>query len=407
MPLELVGVGNLRWSRTGGSSIGARRRSAKRRVLRCRTVRRLLAGRWYLHRFCRWMRFMCLVGAGGRWGAVNLPQSAAAPKEFVSVHPVDHRIDINFSLPRRCAGGGLPEAPRFFSRLLTGSADHYRDIVSMRVLTDLKNSRELIVNLTMREIRGKYKRTALGQFWSLLNPLAAMLIYTLVFAFILRVEPEPGDPSGLNIFALWLLCGLLPWGFLANVLNGGMTALVGNANLVTKVFFPRETLVISVAIAALVTLATELAVLSIALLAFGGNPLPWIPMVIVVMLLFLCFCLGVALVLAVANVYFRDTSHLVGILLQLWLYLTPILYPLSYVTSQFDILREKGIDVPLEFIYRLNPAERYVTVFRQLLYDNRWPDAGDLLFCVVAAAVSLVIGYSVFKRHEARIGEEL
>jgi len=277
----------------------------------------------------------------------------------------------------------------------------------MRVLTDLKNSRELIVNLTMREIRGKYKRTALGQFWSLLNPLAAMLIYTLVFAFILRVEPEPGDPSGLNIFALWLLCGLLPWGFLANVLNGGMTALVGNANLVTKVFFPRETLVISVAIAALVTLATELAVLSIALLAFGGNPLPWIPMVIVVMLLFLCFCLGVALVLAVANVYFRDTSHLVGILLQLWLYLTPILYPLSYVTSQFDILREKGIDVPLEFIYRLNPAERYVTVFRQLLYDNRWPDAGDLLFCVVAAAVSLVIGYSVFKRHEARIGEEL
>src|SRR3978361_768947 len=85
----------------------------------------------------------------------------------------------------------------------------------MKYLKEVWASRELLVNLTQREIKGKYKRTVFGQLWSLVNPLALMLIYTLVFALILRVKPDPGSPSGLNVFALWLLCGLLPWTLLA------------------------------------------------------------------------------------------------------------------------------------------------------------------------------------------------
>ena len=102
----------------------------------------------------------------------------------------------------------------------------------MHYLTTVLSARDLLANLTLREIIGKYKRTFFGQLWSLANPLAAMLIYTFVFAFILRLEPERGNPSGIDIFALWLLCGLLPWAFVTNVVNQGLASVVGNANLI-------------------------------------------------------------------------------------------------------------------------------------------------------------------------------
>src|SRR5690348_10680339 len=102
----------------------------------------------------------------------------------------------------------------------------------MRYLKEVLSARELLANLVLRETRGRYKRTIFGQLWSLVNPLALMVIYTFVFGFIFRIQPEPGNPSGLDIFALWLLCGLLPWTFLANVINNGVASLVDNANLI-------------------------------------------------------------------------------------------------------------------------------------------------------------------------------
>ena len=107
-------------------------------------------------------------------------------------------------------------------------------------LREMSRSRDLFVNLTLRELRGKYKRSVLGWGWSLLNPLATMIIFTAVFAVLLRAEPDPGDPSGLDVFALFLLCGLLPWNYLSNGMNGGMGTLVGNANLIKKVYFARQ-----------------------------------------------------------------------------------------------------------------------------------------------------------------------
>lgn len=278
----------------------------------------------------------------------------------------------------------------------------------MSLITDLRDSRELWRNLTLRELKGKYRRTALGQLWSLLNPLAAMVIYTLVFSFLLRIQPEPGNPSGLNIFALWLLCGLLPWTFLANVLNGGMGAIIGNANLIQKVYFPRFVLVVSTASAWAVTWAIEMAVLVLVLMMFGGSPLLYLPVALFAMALLAAFALGLGLALSVANAYFRDTQHLVGILLQVWFYLTPILYPLSYVADQQVRLAEQyGWEVPLVALFRLNPMERFAEVFRNLLYDNRLPEWGDLAYCGVLAMLSLIVGIAVFRRFEGRLAEEL
>lgn len=274
----------------------------------------------------------------------------------------------------------------------------------MNLIRDFRASRELLVNLTLREVRGKYKRTSLGQLWSLVNPLAAMLIYTLVFGFLLRIQPEKGDPSGLDVFALWLLCGLLPWTFVNAAVNAGMNSLVNDANLIKKVWFPREVLVVSAVMAGLVTHGVEMLVLSVVLLFFGAFVVPWLPLVVVTMVLLGAFATGLALLLSVANVYFRDTQHFVAIGLQMWFYLTPILYPLTYVS---DKAAELGSGDLLLTVYRLNPMERFTSVFRSLLYDNTWPQWGDLAFCAVAAAVFLTLGYVVFKRHEPRIAEEL
>jgi len=271
-------------------------------------------------------------------------------------------------------------------------------------LRDLGSSRELVGNLTLREVRGKYKRTALGQLWSLLNPLATMVIFTVVFGVLLRVEVPPGSPSGIDVFALWLMCGLIPWTFMSNAVTSGMSALVANANLVTKVYFRREVLVAANVFSWDVTFGIELLVLSAALLAFGAMVLPWLPLVIVFALVLTAFGLGLALMLAVANVYFRDTQHFLSIFMQFWFYATPIVYPATLVPDSTELL---GVQVPLRTLYELNPMEHFVAVFRALLYDNRFPELGDVLFTVGAATFALAAGWTIFRRYEPRLAEEL
>lgn len=277
----------------------------------------------------------------------------------------------------------------------------------MSTIIELARSRDLLANLTLRDIRSRYKRTLLGNGWSLINPLATMLIYTLVFAVFLRVQPDRGDPSGLNIFALWLLCGLLPWTFMATGIAVGMSALITNANLVLKVYLPRASLVVAAVLAVCFTFVIEMGVLTVVLVVFGANALPWLPLVVLLVAVLLVFTMGLALLLSIANVYFRDTQHFIAILLQLWFYLTPILYPLSYVQAQQDRLAAQGHDIPLVTLLKLNPMEHFATAFRNLLYDNRLPSAIDVTVCMVSAAVALALGLVVFRRYEGRLAEEL
>lgn len=278
-----------------------------------------------------------------------------------------------------------------------------------QLLRDFVGARELLANLIRRDVTGQYKRTLLGRLWSLASPLSAMLVYTFVFAFLFRVQPEPGDPSGLDVFALWLLAGLLPWLFFSNALNGAAASLVGNAALITKVYFPRTVLPVSTVGGIGYNWLFEMAVLIVALVIVGGaGVLLWIPFTILAMITLALFAIGVGMTLSILNVYFRDTQYLLSIVLQFWMYLTPIIYPPSLVTSlSSDVGPLLGTPVTLADLYLLNPMERFVSVFRQLLYDQRIPDGDDVIFCLVAAAVSLAIGTAVFARFEKRIGEVL
>jgi lipopolysaccharide transport system permease protein len=278
----------------------------------------------------------------------------------------------------------------------------------MSYLQEVLSSRELLYNLTLREIRGQYKRTIFGQLWSLVNPLAMMLVYTIVFAFILRVTPAPGDPSGLDVFPVWLLCGLLPWTFFATVTQAGMGTLISNSGLIQKVYFTRIVLPLSTVGSVGFNWLFEMGVLVVVLFLCGSWVLPWLPLVVVMMVILAIFAAGLALMLSVANVYFRDTQYFMGIVLQLWMYLTPIIYPVSLIaTESAHIGGLFGTPITIYDIYRLNPMERFVEVFRNLLYDNRWPQVGDTVYCLVSALVVFTFGLWIFRRNEKGLAEAL
>ncbi|AYD90252.1 ABC transporter permease [Actinomyces sp. 2119] len=276
----------------------------------------------------------------------------------------------------------------------------------MPIISDLRESRELLYNLTMREVKGKYKRTALGQLWSLANPLALMVVYSLVFSIVIRVQPAPGDPSGLDYFALWLMCGLLPWSFFSNVVNGGMAALVGNENLIKKVYFPRSALLVSNSLAWLYSWSIEMVVLVVAVILLGGAPYLYVLPAMVLMVLLTLFSTGVAMMLSVANVHFRDTQYLMGIVFQIWFYANPIIYPATMVQ---EVSGGVGsfLGMTVFDVYRLNPFYHFILAFRNLLYDNRLPALSTSLVVLALSLGVFLVGWWVFDRHQSRLAEVL
>jgi ABC-2 type transport system permease protein len=254
---------------------------------------------------------------------------------------------------------------------------------------------ELLANLTLRELRGKFKRSTLGWLWSVINPLASIAIYTVIFGVFLKVAPPVGDPSGMEVYGFFLVCGLLPWTFLANSLNGAASSIVANEGLVKKVYFPRSVLPTSSTLAWLANYGVELTALGVVLLVAGNMVLPWLPLLLLLIGLQLAFVLGIGLLLSAGNAYFRDVQHFLTIALNIWFYSTPILYPI-------DIVPER-----IQPLLRLNPMATFVEAYRDLLYHLRWPGITTWLTLVAIAGVSLVVGIAAFRKLEPRLAEEL
>jgi ABC-type polysaccharide/polyol phosphate export permease len=277
----------------------------------------------------------------------------------------------------------------------------------LSAVKELYNARELVLSLTSRELKSKYRATTFGHLWSLANPLTVMAVYTVVFSYIMRIDPAPGDPSGLDSYALWLLCGLLPWMSFAGNINGGIGALIGGAGLIQKVALSRSALVVSNSLSLLVTWSIEMTVLVIALCIAGSNVLVFLPMVLVLMVMFWLFGTGAALILSVLNVYFRDTQHLVTVLLQVWFFLAPVLYPVLLVEVRSKSEGEFFGFLTIYRLYMLNPVSEFIVAFRNLLYDNRLPPLSCLLMCAIWGVATFIVGLAVFKRYEKNLAEAL
>ncbi len=265
-------------------------------------------------------------------------------------------------------------------------------------LQTLYRYRELIRNLVVSDLKARYKNSVLGFVWTLLNPLAMMLVFTVVFSFL-----SPNQQ--IEKYPLFLLCGLLPWNFFADSMGASVNSLVGNANLIKKVYFPREVLPIASVLAQLINFLLAFLLLFIALLVFRAQFSPWLWLLPLVILIQTCFTIGIALILSTLNVFFRDTVIVLNVVILAWFFLTPVFYAFTLLPASYTLW---GIPLNLQrLFYILNPLASLINMYRDLLY---WGYRTDLDFFVRTAATALFVlwfGYWLFNRYSDRFGEAL
>jgi len=263
--------------------------------------------------------------------------------------------------------------------------------------------RELLRNLTRKELKVKYKNSVLGFVWSLLNPLLYLVVFSIVFQEVLR--------TSVPYFAIFLLSGLLCWNLFSNSLGGGASSIVGNASLVQKVWFPREILPLSSIGAGLVHFFLQLLVLVGALVAFQKAP-DWtaLPALIPAILVLLLLAGSLGIVLSAVNVYLRDTQHLLELVLLAWFWLSAIVYPYNQVADRLE---------GKTWIILLNPMIPVITTFQRVIYnptpeqDVLPADAGidwylrNLAIVGSASVVLFFVALWIFGRLEDNLAEEI
>ena len=227
---------------------------------------------------------------------------------------------------------------------------------------------ELLMNLTRREVKGRYSQSLFGAGWAVAQPLAMMAVFTLVFAR-LGSMPSGGAPYPLFAFA-----ALVPWFFFSNSVNSGTASLINYRNIVTKTYFPRELVPIAQVASRLVDLTAASALFAI-LLAYYNAPInAWSALVPLFLAMLILFTLAITLATSAINVFYRDVATVVQIGLQLWLYLTPVAYPLSAVPAKYHPF------------FLLNPLTGVVEGLRAVLVFGRGPD-----WNVLAISASLIV----------------
>jgi lipopolysaccharide transport system permease protein len=244
--------------------------------------------------------------------------------------------------------------------------------------------REAIELFVRRDIQSRYINSVLGLWWVVIQPLALLALYTFVFSYIMKMRLSAGDGAGE--FALYLFCGLLPWLAFADALTRSASVIVEQTPLIRKVVFPSEILPVQAVLSALIVEAVGLAVLVVGLTAWGRPPgwaLLWLP--VVVLLQFL-FTTGVAWLLATVAVFIRDTRHFVGLALTLWMFLTPIVYDVSFVPERF------------RWALTANPIWHIVDAYRGAVLDARLPSLEPMSLLAGLAILTFVLGHWAFCR---------
>jgi ABC-2 type transport system permease protein len=262
--------------------------------------------------------------------------------------------------------------------------------------------RDLLKNLTQRELRGRYRRTFLGWGWSLMQPVLMTAVYAVILGFYFKVKPEAGDPSGIDTFAFFLLAGVLPWNFFNGSLMTSMGTIVGAGGLMTRVWFPRLLLPLSTILALAVSLCIELSILTVVISVFEGRFLLHLtPVTLLLVILLVLFTSGIAFWLAACNVRFRDVEYLTGVLLLAYFYLTPIIYSVTFIPDK-PVL---GTSVTYRDIALANPMARFAMAFRNVLYDVRLPGLPTMLWITGWSLASAYFGTRFFIRRADRFAE--
>jgi ABC-type polysaccharide/polyol phosphate export permease len=268
---------------------------------------------------------------------------------------------------------------------------------------DLWSARELLRNLVSKELKVRYKNSALGFLWSLVTPLLMTAVFTVVFATFLRI------PLGDGNFATYFLAGYLVWQFFANSVNASVGAIVSNGPLIQKVYFPREVIPLSLVLSQGVHLLLALVATAPLFIALRGFHPELVPVVIAGLVLLTLFTAGVSMVFAAANVGFRDLQELTQVLFLAWFYATPVIYPLFLV--------ERGSARLFLPLVLANPMTSFVEFFHRSLYGiaresgtnppPQVPEPELWLACTAWAIGTLLVGAWVFRRNAATFAKEV
>ena len=257
----------------------------------------------------------------------------------------------------------------------------------MKLLKDLYTYRELLKTNITKDIGGKYKKSALGVAWSFLNPLLQIAVYAFVFQVVLK--------SNIEDYAVYLCCGLIPWQYFAGIVNKGAATIIDNGNVIKKVYFPREILPISVVTSEGVNFMIATVIILIFMLG-GGRPftiyLLFYPLILAIQYI---VSIGVALIVSSISVYFRDLIHILGILIQLLFYATPIVYSINQVPSNFA------------WVMKINPMAYLIEGYRAIFYNGQMPDLKGLAIALGMGIVLFIIGRFTFSKLQKRFAEEL
>lgn len=263
----------------------------------------------------------------------------------------------------------------------------------MQMVRALWAYRGFVMGSVQREFQAKYRNSVLGGLWSVLNPLSMIVVYTVVFAQVMRMRL-----AGVNndfAYSIFLCAGLLTWGLFSEITARSLTMFLDNAGLLKKMSFPRLCLPVTVVVNALVNFGIVFGLFTLFLIVSGNFPgLPYFAL-FPLLAIHVALAIGIGVALGLLNVFFRDVAQLFGIVLQFWFWATPIVYPITVLPEFFQA------------IVRANPLTPLALAYQQVLVAGKWPDWGSVAWLAVASIALCWLSLRLFKKRSADMVDEL
>jgi lipopolysaccharide transport system permease protein len=254
-------------------------------------------------------------------------------------------------------------------------------------LTDLAKARELLFTWTLRDFKVRYSQSILGAAWAILQPFALMIIFSVVFSVFIKV-PTDGIP-----YPIFAYTALLPWTLFANSLTFSIPSLVSNMSLVSKIYFPREILPLSSIMVCFVDFVIASSIFVLMWLFYQIPIGPTILLAPLALIIQVILTFGISLLASAINVFYRDVRFVVPLALQIWMYMSPIIYPVNLVPEKFRPF------------YFLNPMAAVVDTYRRTLLFNQMPDWPYLGLAALLSALLAIVAYRYFKRAEREFAD--
>ena len=246
---------------------------------------------------------------------------------------------------------------------------------------------EFLKTNVKKDIRGKYKGSFLGVLWSFINPLLSVIVYAIVFHYIMKFNIEH--------YLIYLISGIIPWTFFTTSLNSGMNSILFNANIIKKVYFPREILPISSVTSALINFFIScLIILLFAIFSGVGISINLVYLPIIVIIQYI-LCLGIVFILSAIEIYVKDIEHIINFLVSMLFYITPILYTPDYVPEN------------MQYLLSFNPMSYLIEAYHDIFYYKKTPDFSSLGIVFLISILIFIIGYNIFKKLQKGFAEEV